>query len=187
MPKGMDIMNTNTGAYEEVKQGNSITSVSCTIETSEPDDIFSSEIKDREGSSPCDEATAGCKRLTNDSVAAGEMPNFGDVINYDVEVEMDFGSWGPMIQSYLYDGTTIKKIIIRRVMNINNELVDIQTTTYESCLFKSYKQVGKRITFSFSWENKEDINVARARDGKKIGQYGVSYDSATGVATRDVS
>ncbi|MDR2766259.1 MAG: hypothetical protein LBB63_02225, partial [Holosporaceae bacterium] len=129
------------GAYEANKQNDGTSSINCTIETTGPDDIFTSEIKDRDKSSPCDEASFGCRRLTNNNVSAGEMPNFGEVINDDVQVEMDYGSWAPVIQNYLLNGTTIETITIRRVMNIKNKIEDLQVITYGSCLFKTYEQV----------------------------------------------
>jgi hypothetical protein len=172
----------SSGAYEATKQNESTSSISCTIETTEPDDIFSSEINKREKSSPCDEADFSCRRLTNNSVSAGEMPNFGEIINDDIYVEMDYGSWAPGIQNNLLNGTTIKTITIRRVMNIKNEIEDVQVVICSSCLFKTYEQVGKRIIFSFSWETREDKNLARQRDGTLLGQYSVFYDSAASQA-----
>ncbi|MDR1375379.1 MAG: hypothetical protein LBJ45_01015 [Holosporaceae bacterium] len=169
----------NAGAYEEGKPNNTTVSIGCTIESEDPSDIFSSELKNRENSAPCYDEKSGFQRYDNDSIASGERANFGYVVAYDVEVQMDYGSWAPIIQGHLTGGTTIKKIIIRRVINIKHELVDIQVTTYESCIFKSYKQEGKTIAFSFSYENRQDVTVARDLDGVKIGQYGVDYSPAT--------
>ncbi|MDR1561200.1 MAG: hypothetical protein LBS23_02485 [Holosporaceae bacterium] len=178
-----DMTNPLGGAYEATKQGDSTSSINCTIETKGPDDIFSSEIKDRENAAPCDHELFACQRLASSNIAAGEMPNFGDIINGDPEIRMLYGSWAPGIQRALLDGTTIEFIIIRRVMNIKNKIEDIQVITYGSCLIKTYRQEGDEIIFSFSWETREDRNLARQRDGQMLGQFAVLYNSATGETT----
>ncbi|MDR3187178.1 MAG: hypothetical protein LBT63_01980 [Holosporaceae bacterium] len=184
-PTEGSVLTGDIGAYEAAKQKNSTRSISCTIETEGPSDIFSSEIKDREGAATCHRVSYRCERITGGDASSGELPNFGPIECYDITVEMEYGSWATGLQDKLHGGTIIEKITIRRSMNIKNKLVDIQVTTYEVCTIKSYYQVGDTIVFSFKAVRRVDANVAHNLDGTKLGQSVVIYDSATGEATSE--
>ena len=92
---------------------------------------------------------------------------------------MKYGSWGPIIQQYMFEGKKLDTIAIKRMISINGTKVIIQTITYGTCLIKTYEQSGDTITFSYCYVSIEDVNTAYGHDGTKVGNTGVKFDYST--------
>ncbi|MDR1334221.1 MAG: hypothetical protein LBJ71_03315 [Holosporaceae bacterium] len=154
-------------------------------------DIFSSDLGEIGGAdasvdtAPCITIDLGSARVaTYDS--SGQQSGDGTIVSKDIHICMKYGSWGPIIQQRLYEGTKIDEIIIKRVISINGTLVVIQEITCKICMFKNYKQDGDAIKFSFCFVNYTDLSKSYAHDGTALGVVGVEFDHGT-VGVKPIS
>lgn len=143
------------------------------------EDFFSSNVEGMEDdSAPCLWVeTGGARIATYDS--SGELSGDGRIVCKDVVVCMKYGSWGPIIQQYMFEGKKLETIAIKRMISINGTKVIIQTITYGTCLIKTYEQSGDTITFTYCYVSLEDVNTAYGHDGTKVGNTGVKFDYST--------
>ena len=143
------------------------------------EDFFSSNVEGMEDdSAPCLWVeTGGARIATYDS--SGELSGDGRIVCKDAVVCMKYGSWGPIIQQYMFEGKKLDTIAIKRMISINGTKVIIQTITYGTCLIKTYEQSGDTITFSYCYVSIEDVNTAYGHDGTKVGNTGVKFDYST--------
>jgi hypothetical protein len=119
--------------------------------------------------------TGGARLATFDS--SGELSGDGKIISKDPIVCMKYGSWGPLIQQYMFEGKKLDKITVTRLTSINTTVIPIQTLDYEVCLIKTYEQTGDTITFSFCYVSITDTNIAYDHStGEKIGQTAMKFN-----------
>ncbi len=92
---------------------------------------------------------------------------------------MKYGSWGPILQQYMYEGTKLDTIGIYRLMDINGEIIIAQKLFYKTCLIKTYDQEADKIMFTFCYVALEDLHIAYDTEGHKLGQNGMQFDFTT--------
>jgi hypothetical protein len=92
---------------------------------------------------------------------------------------MKYGSWAPVIQSFLYNGKTVPTISVRRLSSIGGELKKIvQETNFEICFVKTYDQEGDVIRFTFCYQSIEDKHFYYVhKDGANQGTSAVKYNA----------
>jgi hypothetical protein len=164
----------------KMQSASSSSTVDFMIESHNPDEIFSSNVNGMETAAPCGAMIFSLERLTDSTVAAGEMPNFGVVQGQDVAVLTQYGSWGSGIACALGAGNSIGSIVFHRLVKIKEQIVPIQVTTFNACVIKFYEQEGNTVFFVFRWEDVEDINNAYTPDGEAIGKYGFTHSNSSG-------
>jgi hypothetical protein len=154
-------------------------------------DIFNSELGQIGGAdasadtAPCITVDLGSARIaTYDS--SGQQSGDGSIVSKDIQIYMKYGSWGPVIQQRLYEGTKTDQISIRRLISINGTLVVIQEIICKTCMFKTYTQDGDTIRFSFCFVNYTDLSKSYAHDGTALGVVGVEIDYGT-VGVKPIS
>ncbi|MDR2158112.1 MAG: hypothetical protein LBO02_02230 [Holosporaceae bacterium] len=140
-------------------------------------DFFDSDIEGMdEDSTPCLWIETGGGRLvTYDS--SGELGGDGKIVNKDPVVCMKYGSWGPLIQQYMYTGKKLDLITVTRLTSIEQTIVPIQRLEYATCLIKTYEQYGDTVTFSFCYIEITDTNIAYNHNtGEKLGQTAMKFN-----------
>jgi hypothetical protein len=154
-------------------------------------DIFNSELGSIGGAdasadtAPCVTVDLGSARVaTYDS--SGQQSGDGTIVSKDIHIGMKYGSWGPIIQQRLYEGTKIDEIVIKRLISINGTLVVIQEITCKICMFKTYTQEGDIIMFSFCFVNYTDLSKSYDHDGNPLGVIGVEINYST-VGVKGIS
>ncbi len=142
------------------------------------DKIFSSEMKGLEDCAPCDWIKTGGSRITQFD-SSGKLSGDTRITGKDPIISMKYGSWAPIIQQFMYDGTKLDTIGIYRLMDINGEIIIIQKLHYKTCLIKTYDQDADKILFSFCYVSLEDLHIAYDTEGHKLGQNGMQFDFTT--------
>lgn len=144
------------------------------------EDFFDSDIDGFEGdATPCLWVEVGsCRLATYDS--SGELSGDGRIVTQDPVVCMKYGSWGPIIQQYMWEGKHNEKMSIKRFTNIKGTKIIIQELNYKICLIKTYHQSGDTITFSFCAVEVEDVSIAYdQKDGTKIGNTATQFNTSS--------
>ncbi|GHU11174.1 hypothetical protein FACS189449_02090 [Alphaproteobacteria bacterium] len=142
------------------------------------EDLFDSELDGFDNATPCEWFDVGSSRFitTND---AGGVSRDSKIVGSDPVIQMKYGSWGPLIQEYLYSGKNIPTIGIRRLSCINGTKVIIQAIDYETCLVKTYRQQEDLIEFTFSAITAQDVVTVYDEKGTKQGNLGTKFDYST--------
>jgi hypothetical protein len=139
-------------------------------------DFFESGVDGFDNASPCLWVEMGfAKTVKYDS--SGKLSGDGKIINDDPVVCMNYGSWGPIIQQYMFEGTKIKAIGVKRFRSVEKHKEVIQELTYSTCLIKTYKQKGDTIIFTFCYVSLEDASVSFDHEGKKLGRTATMFDT----------
>lgn len=140
--------------------------------------LFSSEIKGLEDCAPCEWVKTGGSRLTSFD-ASGKLSGDTRITGKDPIISMKYGSWGPILQQHMYEGTKLDTIGIYRLTDINGEIIITQKLHYKTCLIKTYDQDADKIEFSFCYVSLEDLHIAYDHEGRKLGQNGMQFDFTT--------
>lgn len=139
--------------------------------------LFSGTIQGREGNTtPCLWIKVGAYRDTSYDTS-GELYGDGAVVSDNVVVAMRYGSWGPFIQDFMYNGKNIPKISLVRFSHIEGTQIEVQRIDYFVCKICQYVQKDDIITWSFNFVKVIDTNIAYNNDGSKIGNAAVEYNS----------
>ena len=121
--------------------------------------------------------TGGYRLTTYDST--DEVFGSGKISASAPIVWMKYGSWAPIIQQYLADGTIIESIVVRRWTSSAGTKMILQEITYKTCVITRYKQVKNRIVFSFAYLDITDVSTSLKPDGSEKGKYGVHINYGT--------
>jgi hypothetical protein len=152
------------------------------------DGIFSGDIEGHADYVPILRMETGSLRMTSYSTS-GELTGDGRTVARDTIVSMEYGDWGPKIQTKLFNGENVPEMHILRLSSINakdgaNNPADIvlQDIKYENCIFKTYEQTGDVITFSFCYYILTDKRTIYGNDATQIGNSVTTYDFTTAKA-----
>jgi hypothetical protein len=154
-------------------------------------DVFNSTLGEIGGAdasadtAPCKSIKLGSGRLATYK-SSGQQVGDGQIVGSDIWVWMEYGSWSPIIQQYLYEGKKMDEISIKRLISISGTLVVIQEIVCKTCMFKTYDQTGDTIAFSFCYVNYTDMSKSYGHDGTALGTIGVEIDYGT-VGVKPIS
>ena len=110
---------------------------------------------------------------------SGKISGDTHITGKDPIVSMKYGSWAPILQQFMYEGTTLDTIGIYRLADINGEIIVTQKLNYKTCLIKTYDQNADNIEFSFCYVLLEDLHISYDHEGRKLGQNGMQFDFTT--------
>jgi hypothetical protein len=143
------------------------------------DALFSSSIEGfDDDSAPIERMETGVARRTTLD-ASGEFSGDGTVISQTIVIYMKYGSWGPLIQQYFYDGKNVNKISLIRFTNHEGTKVIVQQIDFETCKIASYEQADDVIRFTFNYQKITDESIYYNDAGEKQGSNVVLFESDT--------
>lgn len=106
-------------------------------------------------------------------------PKFADSVvqAHDVTVSMPLGSHVVMVQKYLAKRTVLKKILIKRLVMINNKLSVVDELEFNDAKFQSFSIQNDLVSFSFRYHTYSYSYTSYKNDGSKGGTSAMSVDA----------
>ena len=140
------------------------------------DKIFSSNIKDFTEFSRFFGMEFGIRRSSiynegkhGDSYVCGE----------EVKIYISPGRHCAILQSRLADKAPIKKIIVKKVASLNQEITVLEEKEYQNCSIQSFERKGENVAFTFRYTAFSDSYTDFKKDGTKLGTSATSIDLVT--------
>lgn len=168
----VSVMSTEFGNNMENIASDPIKISGCWVISAEK--IFSSQLKDFKDFSRVFDIEFGIKEF---SITDGVKFSDSVIQANDINISMPLGAHVVLIQKYLAKRTVMKKVLIKRLMMINNKLTAVDELEFGNAKFQSFSMRNELVSFSLRYHTYSYSYTSYKNDGTKSGASAMSVDA----------